>query len=48
MTDDSRVGQVGESWNDTFASRAMNMPPDPVHMETYDEYPSKFSPFFSW
>ncbi|SOC28054.1 uncharacterized protein DUF3239 [Alloalcanivorax xenomutans] len=46
MTDDSRVGQVGESWNDTFASRAMNMPPDPVHMETYDEYPSKFSPLF--
>ncbi len=46
MNDDSRVGQAGESWNDTFATRAMNMPPDPVHMKTYDEYPSKFSPLF--
>lgn len=46
MNQDKKIGQEGKMINLTNASRSMNIEPDSDHINRYDEYPTKLTPFF--
>ncbi|WCM41912.1 DUF3239 domain-containing protein [Flavobacterium sp. CBA20B-1] len=46
MNQDKKIGQKEKMINLTSVSRSMNIEPDSDHINRYDEYPAKLTPFF--